>query len=322
MTGASLEKVEILSGRYTRHGLPEGYEDFCRDALPAVISDVRCKGKFIYMLCEPRSGAHASIWVTLAMSGRFTLEEETHSRVRFSFAQPGGGGGGGGGGRGGRRGATGSREVYFTDQRNFGTLTFCSEEESLHRKLAAIGPSFLLGEVSADAFLDIAHAQTRRRAERPLAVLLMDQSKLSGIGNYILSEALYRAAVDPWLAVGELDDAQWGALHAAVTHIIERSYAMQGVSRALIPRDEAPTPRKKARARARARARGGRASRRMPHGRRGGRGARGWQARARTGTRGWRITPRGCIGVWTGRRGASQRSCRCTGAAQRRAAST
>ena len=40
----------------------------------------------------------------------------------------------------------------------------------------------------------------------------MDQSKLSGIGNYILSEALYRAAVDPWLAVGELDDAQWGAL--------------------------------------------------------------------------------------------------------------
>ena len=55
----------------------------------------------------------------------------------------------------------------------------------------------------------------------------MDQGKTAGIGNYILSEALHRAAVWPWAACGDLAEADWEALHGAVAEVARGSYASQ-----------------------------------------------------------------------------------------------
>ena len=55
----------------------------------------------------------------------------------------------------------------------------------------------------------------------------MDQGKTAGIGNYILSETLYLARVWPWARCADLDDEAWGAVHAAATDVIGRSYAAQ-----------------------------------------------------------------------------------------------
>ena len=61
----------------------------------------------------------------------------------------------------------------------------------------------------------------------PVARVLMDQSKTSGIGNYVLSETLYLARVHPWATCADLDDDEWEAVHAAATDVIGRSYASQ-----------------------------------------------------------------------------------------------
>ena len=55
----------------------------------------------------------------------------------------------------------------------------------------------------------------------------MDQSKLAGVGNYILCEALYAARVWPWARAGVLDDAHWDELHAAIDAIVRSSYSSQ-----------------------------------------------------------------------------------------------
>lgn len=78
----------------------------------------------------------------------------------------------------------------------------------LTEKLAQIGPSWLPSEASAapsgpnetdaeaplslEKFLTIALAAGNRAPNRALAVFLMDQTKTSGIGNYVLSEVVRR----------------------------------------------------------------------------------------------------------------------------------
>ena len=118
-----------------------GFEDFTADLLPARVERVECKGKFIYMVCvSESSGRHGSIWSTLGMSGRWSLQKTDHSRVKLLFDEgkgrgEGGGGGGGGVGAGATSAGSGSRELYYTDPRNFGTLTFSLEEAELRSKV-------------------------------------------------------------------------------------------------------------------------------------------------------------------------------------------
>ena len=45
-----LEKIEILTGRYTRK-LPDGYKEFCK-RLPETVAGVSNKGKFIYLMTD------------------------------------------------------------------------------------------------------------------------------------------------------------------------------------------------------------------------------------------------------------------------------
>mmetsp|Transcript_17441 Transcript_17441/g.57694 ORF Transcript_17441/g.57694 Transcript_17441/m.57694 type:complete len:224 (-) Transcript_17441:488-1159(-) len=117
--------------------------------------------------------------------------------------------------------------VFYNDVRNFGTLTFSLDPAELENKLASIGPAFLDG-LTASEFIKIAK---RQKKSRFLAVFLMDQKKTSGIGNYILSECLYKSNLDPWLLVGDLNEDQWMDLFHAIQETIYESYKSSGVSR-------------------------------------------------------------------------------------------
>ena len=55
----------------------------------------------------------------------------------------------------------------------------------------------------------------------------MDQTKTSGIGNYILAEALYRARVHPFARVGDLDEEMIADLYTEIRDISNHSFASQ-----------------------------------------------------------------------------------------------
>ena len=46
IVGEKISSVDILGGRYLKHGPPEGLEDFV-NSLPTTVTKVDCKGKFI-----------------------------------------------------------------------------------------------------------------------------------------------------------------------------------------------------------------------------------------------------------------------------------
>ena len=229
--GSTLQRAAILSGRYSgdgsipgRRAPPEHWGQLC-SALPAAVTAVSSKGKFIWWTLRPHSGvlSEFTFWSTLGMTGAWSLERSVHSRVAFELfdeCRPTGSAG---------ESAPQRSVLFFNDQRNFGTLTVCLEHVLLEAKLATLGPTWLGGGLPWPQFLEIASKQCSngRSAKVPVARFLMDQGKTAGIGNYILSETLYKASIYPWAVCGALEEADWKAVHAAATETIEASYAAQ-----------------------------------------------------------------------------------------------
>jgi formamidopyrimidine-DNA glycosylase len=54
------------------------------------------------------------------------------------------------------------------------------------------------------------------RSRAPLKAVLMDQSRLAGLGNLLVDEALWRAGLDPARAAGSLDERERARLYRAV----------------------------------------------------------------------------------------------------------
>jgi endonuclease VIII len=82
------------------------------------------------------------------------------------------------------------------------------EERALavHRPIAGLGPDLLAEDFDA--------AEVLRRFREPhrtsvtIGEAIMDQRAMAGVGNIWKHETLFRCGVNPWLRVGDLDDAR------------------------------------------------------------------------------------------------------------------
>ena len=83
-----------------------------------------------------------------------------------------------------------------------------AQDVAHHPALVALGP-----DAMTDAF-DVEESLSRLRAapERELAVALLDQRTVAGLGNVLKSEALFTARVSPFARVADLDDEALRAL--------------------------------------------------------------------------------------------------------------
>lgn len=230
LAGSTLQRAAVMSGRYLGNGTtpgrgaPPALWDTLQDSLPATVESIRNKGKFIWWELRPQSASlpELTVWSTLGMSGAWSLERSPFSRIAFELFVPPV--------RAEAADADAERTVlFYNDQRNFGTLTVSTDRAALEAKLDTLGPSWLGDGLTLERFQAIVRKQTanRRSASVPVARFLMDQGKTAGIGNYILSETLYKAAVYPWAACSDLDADDWTAVHAAASETIRASYAAQ-----------------------------------------------------------------------------------------------
>ncbi|PHA00894.1 hypothetical protein COE51_06165 [Bacillus pseudomycoides] len=66
------------------------------------------------------------------------------------------------------------------------------------------------------------------RRARLIKSLLLDQSKISGMGNIYADEILYNSKIYPKRLSATLNDAEWEALHQSIVSIIEGYIACRG----------------------------------------------------------------------------------------------
>lgn len=208
-----------------------------------VVTEWKAKGKFIYIILDDGNSSAVtsgknnivdesdylrSIWITLGMSGRF-VSETANSGANYMHEY----------GNGVEDGARWymdfwdpnnekTRRVYYHDTRNFGTLRFSLSESELMQKLATLGLDILDPKTTVDGFLAV---MDRTKPTVNICKFLMDQKKMSGVGNYILAEGLYRANIDPFACLSELSEQQKRTLFDEIQATAQLSYASQGLTR-------------------------------------------------------------------------------------------
>jgi formamidopyrimidine-DNA glycosylase len=114
-----------------------------------------------------------------------------------------------------------ARTLVFTDQRHFGMMKLVASRELQEaRELRALAPEPFSEEFSP-ADLRRVFARTRRG----LKEALLDQTKVTGLGNIYAAEALFLARVSPFVAASELSPRRLPRLHRAIVEVFAESIA-------------------------------------------------------------------------------------------------
>lgn len=205
-----LKDIEIISGKYVKQtnksNTIENINDF-KKALPLKITDISCKGKFIYMKFNDKINNKSSTnwycFLTLGLSGRIILKtdfdkqsnddeddvaasDESHIRVKFT---------------------TDKNIIYYMDMRNFGTIHFYEGNNVLEDKLnKKLGYDMLNGFdiKEANKFIINKLSKYKNQDEKLIGDLLLDQKIFTGVGNYIRADALYLSKISPFTKLSKL----------------------------------------------------------------------------------------------------------------------
>ncbi|HEX6185758.1 MAG TPA: bifunctional DNA-formamidopyrimidine glycosylase/DNA-(apurinic or apyrimidinic site) lyase [Pyrinomonadaceae bacterium] len=208
LVARSLERLvagrRIEAAKLLRPGLaPENTpREFARLLRGARVERVGRRGKHI--LAEMDNG---QVLIThLRMTGRFlmlpargALPKHTHALFRLDEG----------------------RRLAFTDQRHFGLMKVVSAERLAEaRELRDLAP-----EPFSDEFTPEHLAGVLRRTRRALKDVLLDQTKVTGLGNIYAAEVLFLARLDPFAPANALTRRNVARLHRAVLDVLGEAIA-------------------------------------------------------------------------------------------------
>jgi len=198
VSGATLLEMNVVSGRYVKKD-PDGL-DFFRKNLPGPIVGVGVHGKFLYWILSNDTFIHN----TLGMTGHWSDRPSNHTRVEF---------------------VTSRGSVYFSDQRNFGTLKFTSGKQSLIKKLESLGPD-MMHDVDDEVF----YKSLSKKKNWTLSKAVMDQSVIAGVGNYVKAEALWLSRLSPHRKIASLSDEDYARLKHSIHTVLRESFQNGGAT--------------------------------------------------------------------------------------------
>jgi formamidopyrimidine-DNA glycosylase len=200
ISGKTLADVKVLTGRYLKKSI-SGIEDF-KARLPLSVVGTGVHGKFLYWILEDCN----FVFNTLGMTGHWSKTPGKHSRVEFKFSS--------------------GESVFFEDTRNFGTISLERGKNKFYKKINSLGPDMLAEDVTDDVFID----RLQKHPDWQITSALMDQSVVSGVGNYVKAEALYRSNISPLRAVRSITRQEASLLNKSIKDILRESYNAGGTT--------------------------------------------------------------------------------------------
>src|SRR5918999_389005 len=107
------------------------------------------------------------------------------------------------------------RRLVFCDMRQFGRMRIYAKPP---KELQSLAPEPLSDDFTEDYFLD-----TLSRSRRPLKHLLLDQTRVLGLGNIYAVEALFLAGVNPMTAANKLSKLRARKLYQAIRDVLQEA---------------------------------------------------------------------------------------------------
>ena len=193
---------------------PLSVSSFNRRIKNSTISAVSRRGKFILIECQkpdrkggqrpkaqPR-GKNLVLAVHLRMTGKFVLlstddELPKHAHAIFYLDQ--------------------DQRLVFRDQRQFGVMKLIESSNVSQAK----GIKELAPEPFGDEFTLEYLRSLLKRSHRSLKTLLLDQTKVLGLGNIYAAEALFRARINPFKPADELASRRVPALYESIREVLQ-----------------------------------------------------------------------------------------------------
>lgn len=172
---------------------------FNRQLRNSLITSVSRRGK--YILIELESGR--ILTTHLRMTGKFLTAEVDDELPRYAHVV---------------FHLDDDRRLIFCDMRQFGRMRLITNPSRLPKELLALAP-----EPLSDDFTDEYFRSTLKRSRRSLKQLLLDQTRILGLGNIYAVEALFLAGVHPLKPAHQLSKARATNLYRAVREILQEA---------------------------------------------------------------------------------------------------
>lgn len=119
------------------------------------------------------------------------------------------------------------RRLVFADQRQFGVMRLVARSRiSKTKGIAELAP-----EPFSDEFSLVYLKDVFGRSRRTLKTLLLDQTKVLGLGNIYAAEALFRARINPFKIATTLSARRTERIHQAILDVLREAIADSSTSR-------------------------------------------------------------------------------------------
>ncbi|KAI5436118.1 Formamidopyrimidine-DNA glycosylase [Lathyrus oleraceus] len=112
-------------------------------------------------------------------------------------------------------------EISFTDKRRFAKVRLLKDPTSVP-PISELGPDALFEPMTLDKFTGRLH---KKKTE--IKVLLLDQSYISGIGNWVADEVLYQARIHPQQSASSLSGENCSTLYECSKEVIEKAVEVE-----------------------------------------------------------------------------------------------
>ena len=117
--------------------------------------------------------------------------------------------------------------LVFRDQRQFGVMKLVARARLAKTK----GIRDLAPEPLSDDFSPAYLSEILARSRRSLKTLLLDQTKVLGLGNIYAAEALFRARINPFKIAAQLSSPRVERLHRAIRDVLRDAITDSSTSR-------------------------------------------------------------------------------------------
>jgi formamidopyrimidine-DNA glycosylase len=197
VSGRNILIAELLRQRLAPDSSPESFGEKINGS---TINSVSRRGKHILFDLNNSN----TLIVHLRMSGRFMLlpierELPKFSHAIFYFED--------------------ESRLIFTDQRHFGFMKIVETENLQQAKeIAKLAPEPFSDEFSSEYF-----RKTLKSSTRSIKELLLDQTKVTGLGNIYAAEAMFLARVNPQIAANKISKIKANRLHKFVKEVLFES---------------------------------------------------------------------------------------------------
>jgi DNA-formamidopyrimidine glycosylase len=209
-----LQGNEILSIEVSEVWSRRRQVDLSGINFPVRVSEVSTKGKYIMIQLE--SGEQ--LISHLGMSGQWYKVAkddvyqhlQTHLHLHLHVTTM-------------RNQSTRNETIVYYDPRRFGNF-------GLNLQLPPLGLDIVSREFAWKQFIEQITKFKQKRSKQSICDLLLDQSFLAGVGNYIRADALYWAKLDPFKSYQELTLEEWKRLFKSIQKVVRESYRAQGTT--------------------------------------------------------------------------------------------